>query len=516
MIQRGILRFLVLLLTGLALQVRAQLSWEQGIGFRRAALSFSKNGKTGFTLLTSAQTGIAFTNILTIEQALVNQNYLNGSGLAAGDIDGDGLIDLYFCSKNGDGRLYRNKGAGRFDDVTAWAGISTPGMAQSAALFEDINGDGFVDLIITSYGGPNACFINDGKGHFSNITQEAGLVFKGGCGSMAMADIDGNGTLDLYVCNYGEQSVLRTGGMVTIRQSGGKPVVTGKYAKRIKIINGQMIELGEPHLLYLNDGKGHFKPVSWTDGTFLDEDGKPLTNDLWDMGLSAMFRDINQDGFPDLYVCNDFQTPDRIWINDGKGHFHAPPRSALRKTSQFSMGVDFADINRDGLDDFMVVDMLSRNHKLKMQQSNTTNPPAEYTGEKFLDRPQNRQNTLFLNRGDGSYLEMAHFAGLEATDWSWCPVFLDVDLDGYEDLLITTGHAFDTQDLDTIALIKSNPPKNTRESLLRYPDLKTPNMAFRNKGDLRFEEMGHAWGFESTQVSHGIVLADIDNDGDLD
>ncbi|MDB6054618.1 MAG: Repeat protein [Verrucomicrobiales bacterium] len=503
------------LIFGCSITTRA-LQWEQLQGYRRAAVNPGSSGKTGFTLLSQEETGIHFTNTLTLEKSLANHNHLqNGAGLAAADMDGDGWIDIYFCDKQGNGRLYRNVG-GKFQDFTAESGIATPNMFQSGALFEDINGDGIPDLIITSYGGPNACFLNDGKGHFKNVTEEAGLILKAGSGTMTMADIDGNGTLDLYIANYGEFAVFRTGAAISVRYSNGQPYVTGRYGKRIKIINGQMIELGEPHVLYLNDGKGHFKPVSWTDGTFLDEEGKALTTEPLDMGLSAMFRDINQDGFPDLYVCNDFQTPDRIWINDGKGHFRALPRNSLRKTSQFSMGVDFADINRDGLDDFVVVDMLSRDHKLKMQQSNATNAPIEFTGEKILDRPQYRQNTLFLNRGDGTYGEIAHFAGLEASEWSWCPVFLDVDLDGYEDLLVVNGNAYDTQDLDTIADSKIHPSTDPRHAQTRYPKLQTPNMVFRNKGDLRFEEMGHAWGFESTQVSHGIVLADIDNDGDLD
>ena len=473
----------------------------------------------GFTLLPPTQTGVLFTNQLSYERSVQNQNLLNGAGVAAGDFDGDGLCDLFFCNLEGSCALFRNKGDGRFEDVTATAGVGCAGQASRAAVFADINGDGRLDLLVSSLGGPNACFLNMGQGHFSNITQAAGLILKAGCHSMALADIDGNGTLDLYLANYGENSIVRGGGTISVRTVNGKPQVTGRHARRLKIIEGLLVELGEPDVLYLNDGKGSFTPVSWTDGTFLNSEGKPLKEAPWDMGLSVMFRDINGDGAPDIYVCNDFQTPDRIWINDGHGRFRALPELAIRSTSHNSMGVDFADIDRDGFDDFFVSDMLSRHHGLKMTQAGDTNPSPAQVGEP-TDRHQNRHNTLLLNRGDQTYAEIANYAGVDASDWSWSVVFLDVDLDGYEDLLIANGHAYDTQDLD---IQEKSPTEGTKQATMRggknlrdYPPLAIPNVLFRNRGDRTFEEVGKAWGFDSTQISHGIALADLDNDGDLD
>jgi hypothetical protein len=436
----------------------------------------------------------------------------------SGDYDGDGWPDLYFCNLEGSNKLYRNRGDWTFEDVTDQAGVSCGDMASTGAVFADINGDGWLDLLVTSCGGPNACFLNDGRGHFTNSTAAAGLAHKAGDTTMTLADIDGDGDLDLYVANYGEYSILRGGGAISVEYKNGKPVVRGRWARRIKIVDGNMYELGEPDTLYLNDGKGHFTPASWTDGTFRDEDGKPLTEAPWDMGLSAMFRDINGDGFPDLYVCNDFQTPDRVWINDGKGHFRALPRLALRCMSNFSMSVDFADLNRDGLDEFFTADMLSRQHTMRMTQLIDTNFLSRTIGE-IEDRPQIRRNACFLNRGDGTYAEIANFGGVDASDWTWSAVFLDVDLDGYEDLLIGNGHAYDTQDLDAAAYIKSLGKQTQQESkknLALYPKLEVPNLIFRNRGDLTFEEVGAKWGFHSKQVSHGIALADLDNDGDLD
>src|SRR5204863_7307951 len=158
------------------------------------------------------------------------------------------------------------------------------GQTSASAGFADINGDGYLDLLVTSMGGPNACFLNTGDGHFTNVTAQAGLVSKLGSTSMALADIDGNGTLDLYVANYGVTSILRSGGALNVSYVNGQPVIGGRYAQRIKIINGVMFELGEPDALYLNDGKARFKAVSWTDGTFLDEQGKPLTQTPRDQG----------------------------------------------------------------------------------------------------------------------------------------------------------------------------------------------------------------------------------------
>ena len=190
-------------------------------------------------------------------------------------------------------------------------------------------------------------------------------------------------------------------------------------------------------------------PVPWTGGRFQDERGITLTNAPWDMGLSCMFRDMNGDGFPDLYVCNDFQTPDRIWINDGKGNFRLLSNLAVRSVSNFSMSVDFADVDRDGFDDFFIADMLSRDHRLVMTQMDGAERQPHPIGL-LDDRPQIRRNTFFHNRGDGTYTEIANFAGISASDWTWSAVFLDVDLDGYEDILIGNGHPYDTQDLDTM------------------------------------------------------------------
>jgi hypothetical protein len=496
-----------------------ELAWEQGEGYRMAALAVPTEGKTGFTLLTREETGILFVGQLSYERALQNQNLMNGAGLAAGDYDGDGWCDLYFCNLDGTNALYRNLGNWKFANVTELAGVGFPKHTSHAAVFAFLNGDKAVDLLVSANEGPPLCLMNDGRGHFKDVAREAGMVSDAGGHSLALADVDGDGDLDVYLANYGVNTILRGGGTVAVRMVNGKPVISGRLSARLRIVDGQLIEMGEPDVLYLNDGLGRFTPVSWTAGAFLDEEGKPLRKAPQDMGLSAIFRDINADGSPDLYVCNDFQNPDRIWLNDGTGKFRALPALALRSTCHFSMCIDFADIDRDGLDDFAVGDMLSRSHTLRMTQINISNPRAAFV-EQNIDRHQVNRNTLFLNRGDGTYAEIAQYAGTEASDWTWAIVFLDVDLDGYEDLLVANGNIYDTLNLDmmeksTTATVPTSSMRGGKQ-LKDYPPLPTPNFLFRNRGDRTFEEVGAQWGYHSTNVSHGICLADLDNDGDQD
>jgi hypothetical protein len=517
---RSDLSFWVLLSWALLVSagVARSLDWEQVGPVRRARLSVPASGKTGFTVMPGSDTGILFTNNLPATRAMTNMNLLNGSGVALGDFDGDGLCDIYLCDLGGNNRLYKNLGNWKFKDVTTEAGVACPEQTSTGAVFADVNGDGRLDLLVTSMGGPNALFLNEGNGHFTNVTAASGLLSKLGSTSMALADVDGNGTLDLYVANYGVNSIIRTGGELSFAYVNGKPTVRGRYSQRIKVIGGMMFELGEPDVLYLNDGKGKFTPVSWMDGTFVDESGKRLTEVPRDQGLSVAFRDLNGDGFPDIYVCNDAFTPDRCWINDGHGHFRALSHLAWRSTSHFSMNCDFADLDRDGYDDFLVVDMLSRKHRLALTQMSNMPPQPTFPGD--IDTQfQMRRNTLFHNRGDGTYAEVANFAGLAGSEWTWSCVFLDVDLDGWEDILISNGFFYNVDDVDTKERIKrmgSLGLEGSRKTILQFPQLTTPNLAFRNQHDLAFTEIGKDWGFDSTQIGNGTALADLDNDGDLD
>jgi len=277
------------------------------------------------------------------------------------------------------------------------------------------------------------------------------------------------------------------------------------------------VQRAEPDWFYLNDGKGKFTHVPFTSGRFLDESGKPLTEDPDRFGLSARFFDANGDGYPDLYVCNDFEDPDQFWINDGTGNFRSAPRLALRESSNSSMAMDFSDIDRDGNTDFFVADMRSRDSRRLKTQSPTHTPLPKQIGI-MDDRPQMQRNTMFLNRGDGTYAEIASEAGIDASEWSWSSLFLDVDLDGYEDLLIGTGHLWDVMDSDTWDRIKASATgEKWHDEFKQFPKLSLKNVAFHNNRDLTFTEVGEQWGFASKPaVTHGMAAADLDGDGDLD
>jgi hypothetical protein len=509
--------------------VRA-LEWNSGTNFRSAPISVPVAGKAGFTLVSPLATGIVFTNRLAESRYMTNQIYLNGSGVAAGDFDGDGWCDLYFGGLDGPNVLYRNLGNWKFEDVTASAGVAGSNLDATGAAGADVDGDGDLDLVVNSVIGGTYLFLNDGKGRFSTLNPPLNLN-KGGM-SLALADIDGDGDLDLYVANYRTVTVRDqpntryrinkdAEGKYVVLRVNDRPVTEPDLVGRFSAEFGRVIESGEADVLFRNEGNGRFVPVSFAEGAFLDEDGNSLKTPPYDWGLSVMFRDINGDGAPDIYVCNDFSSVDRIWINTGQGQFRAISRLALRSTSMFSMGVDFADLNRDGLDEIFVADMLSRQHVKRHVQVGEIGQTVLKIGQ-IDNRPQYSRNTLFLNRGDGTYAEIGQFGRVEASEWSWTPIFLDVDLDGFEDLLITTGHQLEMMNADIAGQAEAMKAakKMSISELLNlkklFARLDLPNVAFRNRGDLTFEDTSAAWGFTESNVSHGMALADLDNDGDMD
>src|SRR5205823_2194347 len=404
--RRVVLGSMLVSLVG-AVLAGAGLDWQTGPGYRWRQMPVPASGKVGFTLLPPTSTGIRFTNHISPERYLTNSVLLNGSGVAAGDVDGDGLCDLYFCGLEGPNALYHNLGNWNFEDVTVAAGVDCPALDATGAVFADIDGDGDLDLIVNSLGQGTHVFINDGQGRFTGQTNAPPLNDRRAGTSLALADIDGDGDLDLYVANYRTWTIRdQPASSVRVETVRGQPAVVRVINRPVSDpdlvgrftvdAHGALKEEGEVDAFYLNDGAGRFTPLSFTGGKFLDEDGNPLKEPPYDWGLSVMFRDMNGDGAPDIYVCNDFQSPDRIWINSGDGQFRAIPRLALRHTSVYSMGVDFADINRDGYDDFFVVDMLSRDHQHRHNQGGMLFPVHVPIGETD-NRPQYARNTLFIN-----------------------------------------------------------------------------------------------------------------------
>ncbi|RME90604.1 MAG: hypothetical protein D6766_13005 [Verrucomicrobia bacterium] len=471
----------------------------------------------GFREIPGAEAGLDFVNLLPDRLLVGNVNLANGSGVAAGDFDGDGWCDLYFCAIAGTNALYRNLGGWRFTNVTAQAGLTQPHPHCTGAVLADVTGDGAPELLVASLGGGVHFFLNDGHGRFRDATATAGLRSRFGTTTMALADVDRDGDLDLYLANYGERSFIRSSGRAEMRLVDGRWEFTGPMAGRLRWENGRIIEVGEPDLLLLNDGSGRFLALPWSGENFVDAEGRPVEAPL-DFGLTAQFRDIDQDGFPDLYVANDFQTPDRLWFNERGRRFRLASWEAMRHESFSAMSVDFADIDRDGRLDFFVTEMWPRDHRVRLRQATGLTLQVPEPG-RVDDRPGVVRNTLFWNRGDGTWAEIAAYAGVAASDWTWSQAFVDVDLDGYEDLLVVNGMVRDVQDKDTHERLRAAGPQTveaSRTNILAYPPYLSPNIAWRNRGDLTFEDRSQAWGFAATNVSTGLALADLDNDGDLD
>ena len=503
------------------------LVWQTGAGCRFAVLPVPASGHTGFTLLKPNDTGITFSNRLADVTVAKNRLYEIGSGVALGDIDGDGWVDIYFCRLEGDNALYRNLGNWKFEDVTAKAGVACPNQFSTGCAFADIDGDGDLDLLVNSLGGGTRAFLNDGTGHFTEMTDTL-LVRRFGATSLALADVDGDGDLDLYVSNYRTDTFFDYPPGLRIEQrkrSDGSVAVepSVRFLSLTTLTGGfEVLEKGEPDLLYINRGRGRFSPVRWDAGVFRDEDNLPLQDPRTDWGLAVMFRDLDGDGLPDLYVCNDFvYWPDRIWLNQDGKRFRAAARHAFRNVSLSSMAVDVADINRDGLDDIFVVDMLSPRREFRAwQRPDTLAGTVKWPVEDPNFRPEVARNTLHLARDDGTFAEIAQLAGISATDWTWSVAFLDVDLDGWEDLLLATGANHDVQDVDVLGEIGRSSgwktPEARLKSLAKIPRREAPSVALHNRHDLTFEDRSSAWGFDAVGIAQGMALADLDNDGDLD
>jgi hypothetical protein len=479
---------------------------------------------TLFEKLNPKDTNIFFENTV-VEDTLFNSlNYLyfyDGGGVAVGDINNDGLADIYFTANMTINRLYLNQGNFKFADITETAGVSggTDGWTTGATM-ADINGDGFLDIYVCRSNyldrtGANQLFINNGNLTFAESAEEYGLAHRGLCRQAAVFDYDLDGDLDMYLMNHSVHSKRTYGEISELRK---------------------VIDEAAGDKLFRNDA-GHFTNVTTEAGIY---------ENILGYGLGVAIGDLNQDGFPDIYISNDFHEDDYLYYNNGDGTFTEGMRASMGHVSLASMGNDMADFDNDGLLDMVVLDMLPE--KEAIRKSSVSADPFEIydVKQQYGYYHQLRRNTLQLNRGPvpdqraGAktspclFSEIGQFAGIHATDWSWAPLIVDLNNDGHKDLFISNGIFRRANDLDYLAYIKQpetrakvgmqNPATNPlpiRQEVIadivgHMPSEPQANYVFASQGDLTFRNRAAAWGLDDPGFSNGAAYADFDNDGAMD
>lgn len=468
-----------------------------------------------FELLPPEATGVDFQlQLPDIEKHVREFIHLNvNGGVCTGDYDGDGLADFYVTSPVDGNRLYRNLGNFRFQDVTEQANVSAPLFWGTGATFVDVDNDGDLDLYACGYLKSNRLYINQGAGpdgrvRFEEEAYSRGVAFDGASMTMAFADMDNDGDLDGYLATTAKAPP--PGVKFQVRFEGKKPVVLERLREYWDLLylpgdRAHRTEAGQFDHLYRNDG-GQFTEVTKAAGI----DGPYFT-------LSATWWDYNHDGYPDIYAANDFMGPDRLYHNNGDGTFTEVAQEVLPHTPWFSMGTDLADVNNDGLIDFLATDMSSRTHYRDMIMMGNVENSGWFL--EFAEPRQYVRNALYLNSGAGRMMEVAHLADMASTDWTWNPRLADFDNDGRVDLFVTNGVTRDTMnsDLGNYADSHFGPGSNEWAHFWAGQSMhKERNVALRNLGDLEFESVAAEWGLDRVGVSFGAATADFDNDGDLD
>ncbi|SHE70186.1 Repeat domain-containing protein [Arenibacter palladensis] len=449
-----------------------------------------------------SETGIDFQNTVTESDDLNILDYLyfyNGGGVAIGDINGDGLPDVFLSGNQVENRLYLNEGNLKFRDITETAGIAGKSTWNTGAIMGDINGDGLLDIYvcavvgINGFNGQNELFINNGDNTFTESAAEFGLDFDTYSSSAALLDYDMDGDLDMYLLNHA----------VHTQESYGKAEVRQK----------RNIQSGDR--LLRNDG-GIFEDVSEEAGIYGGANG---------YGLGIAVADFNQDGYPDIYVGNDFHEDDYYYINNGNGTFSEQLRSYFGHTTKFSMGNDVADINHDGWPDLISLDMLPEDEKvLKSSEGDDLTQTQILRVARFGYHYQYSRNMLFVNQQNAPYSETAIQSGIAATDWSWSALFGDYDQDGEQDIFISNGIPKRPNDLDFIKFASDEQIKNKlnntklvdQQAINMMPSGVTHNYVFKGGDDMKYQDMSGKWTVKDTLISGATAMADLDNDGDLD
>jgi hypothetical protein len=455
-----------------------------------------------FELLSTRRTGVTFVNEApeAPDINIINYlNYYNGGGVAAGDVDGDGLPDLFFTSNLGPDRLYRNVGDYRFEDVTEQAGVGGAEGWTTGATMADVNGDGHLDIYVSSVAhlalpGGNVLFINDGDGTFTDRTAEYGLEHVGYSTQATFFDYDGDGDLDMYLVNHSTHEMR---GRVFDPQRRTRHPEAGDR-------------------LFRNDDDG-FVDASEEAGIFGGVEG---------YGLAVSVSDLDSDGCPDLFISNDFHESDFLYYNNCDGSFTESIATSTGHTTRSSMGLDVADFNNDGRPDVVVLDMLPEREEILKSSFNAQDLSIYLLTLEFGYHPQFARNTLQVNRGGRRFSEIGYLAGVYATDWSWSPLLADLDNDGHKDLFVTNGIYRRPNDLDYLSYVADRAVQASMEFgiteellaplLERMPQVPIPSYAFRNNGDLTFTNIAREWGLAQPGFSNGAAYVDLNNDGWLD
>jgi hypothetical protein len=415
-----------------------------------------------------------------------------GTGVAIADYDNDGWPDVFIVSKTESSRLFRNLGNWKFEDVTDRAGLiigaaassggglfgggdePAPEVWKQGATFADVDNDGWLDLYVCRWGEPNWLFMNQGDGTFREEAAARGLALVDASGVGAFADYDRDGWLDVYV--------------------------------QTNMLNATENPSGQPDHLFRNNGDGTFTDVSAAAGI----GGANLAH-------STTWWDYNHDGWPDIYIANDFAPADFLYRNNQDGTFTNVIHDVVPTMPYSSMGADQGDINNDGLIDFLVTDMATTSHEKDQRGMASARELSREDSDSPTLAPQTFRNTMFVNTPSHSMLEVANMAGIHATDWTWSVRFEDLDNDGLVDLHVTNGmnREYQNADLRDRIILTENSTVRLR-TMKDSPRLNEANLAYRNEGDLRFTEVGSEWGLDKVGISFGVALADLDRDGDLD
>lgn len=451
---------------------------------------------------TSIETGLDFKNQLTETDDLNILDYLyfyNGGGVAVGDINNDNLPDIYLSGNQVKNKLFINKGNLRFEDITEKAGVGGLSTWNTGAVMGDVNGDGLLDIYVCAvvgikgFSGHNELYINNGDETFTESAASYGLDFDTYSSSAAFLDYDLDGDLDIYLLNHA----------VHTQESFGHADL------RLK----RNYETGDR---LLRNDNGKFTDVSEQAGIYGGVNG---------YGLGIAVADFNVDGYPDIYVGNDFHEDDYYYINNGDGTFNECLKNYFGYTTRFSMGNDVADINHDGRPDILSLDMLPEDEKiLKSSEGDDNIQTLKLRTERFGYHYQFTRNMLQINQPDGHYQEMGLMSGLAATDWSWSALFADYDQDGEQDVFVSNGIPKRPNDMDFINYVSdeqikkkiSNTKLMDQQALELMPSGAIPNSVFQGSGVLIFEDKSNDWIVNDTLISGATAMGDFDNDGDID